>query len=430
MAKSFLSAKTELGTLDPSCKEKKINICVQGCGTFAEWTMEQYRTMDEVFLHSLVDRHIEKAIWCARKHGVGKYYDYTADCMTEDVDLVYIATPPYVHYEQSKIALEKGKHVLVEKPSSITVEETKELVKLAEEKGLRFHCNLVMRYNPFYRFLREVVKSEVLGSVNSFDFRNYATDQPVGSWFWDKKLSGGIFIEHGVHFFDIMNSILGKGKVVQSFAIPRKNYNFEDRVGATVIYPGGIPGTFLHSFTQKMEIERNYLYLAFERGYLVFYEWIPTAVTGEVWVTPEEYVKLHHLLFEVLPSYTELTVDGVLEKMDEETMELPQVCINADEIVEVEYLEPRETPDLDVPRGPIIKNRHYKGPDAERFNFNLVTRIDEGKPAVYSECSRKCMEDLIEGIKNPEHKLAFSGQDMIDCMENAEYAENKRLIIK
>jgi predicted dehydrogenase len=419
-----------MGDSNVKTETNLFNICVQGCGGFAEWAMDQYTQLGSVKIHSLVDRHIEKAIWCARRHGAEHYYDHTQDCMTGDVDLVYIATPPYVHYEQTDIALEKGKHVLVEKPPAMTKKETEKLVQKAEKKNLRLQCNFVMRYNPYYNALREVVKSGILGKVNSFAFKNYAQNIPEDSWFWKKDLCGGIFIEHGVHFFDVMNSILGKGKTIQSYTIKRQGHDFEDRYFATVMYPGNIPGSFYHSFTQEQIIERNYLYVAFERGYLVLYEWIPTAMTGEVWVSPEDYIKLHKLLFEHLPQHTDLTVDTMIEKMDEEEMNFGEVCIEADEIVEIEDKLSENSGDIEAPWGPLIRERHYSGPRGELFNFKLYSRIEEGKPAVYSECTRKCMADLVEGILNPDHKMVISGEDLVNCMEVAEDAEKNKLIFE
>jgi predicted dehydrogenase len=419
-----------MGDTNVKTESKSLNICVQGCGGFAEWAMDQFAQLDNASIHSLVDRHIEKAIWCARRHGAENYYDHTQDCMTDEVDLVYIATPPYVHYEQTNIALDRGKHVMVEKPPAMTKKEVEKLVQKAEKSNLRLHCNLVMRYNPYYNILRDIVKSGILGKVNSFAFKNYAQNIPEDSWFWKKELCGGIFIEHGVHFFDIMNSILGKGKTIQSYTIKRRGFEFEDRYFASVMYPGNIPGSFYHSFTQKSIIERNYLYVAFERGYLVFYEWIPTAMTSEVWVSPEDYVRLHRLLFDQLPEYTDLTVDSMMEKMDDEEMDFGELCIEADEIIEIEDRISENAGDVEAPWGPLIRERHYSGADGELFNFKLTSRVEEGKWPIYSECTKKCMADLIEGIVNPDHQTAFSGEDLVNCVENAEDAEINRLIFE
>src|ERR1035438_1204334 len=66
--------------------------------------------------------------------------------------------------------------------------------------------NLMQRYNPLYGQISQLIKSQLLGNVLHGYFENYACDEGLGSehWFWDPKKSGGIFIEHGVHFLDIV----------------------------------------------------------------------------------------------------------------------------------------------------------------------------------------------------------------------------------
>jgi len=62
-----------------------------------------------------------------------------------DVQLVYIATPPFLHYAQARDALRAGKHVIVEKPLAVTMEQADELVSIAQEKGLLLVTNLMQR---------------------------------------------------------------------------------------------------------------------------------------------------------------------------------------------------------------------------------------------------------------------------------------------
>jgi predicted dehydrogenase len=63
----------------------------------------------------------------------------------------------------------------------------------------------MQRYNPLFGKVSRLVQSRVLGEVLHGSFENYGSDEnlPVDHWFWDRSKSGGIFIEHGVHFFDL-----------------------------------------------------------------------------------------------------------------------------------------------------------------------------------------------------------------------------------
>ena len=82
-------------------------------------------------------------------------------------------------------------------------------------------------------------------------------------WFWDETKSGGIFIEHGVHFFDMFSGWLGKGKVVNALQMQRPGIDekITDRVQATVLYKEGIVN-FYHGFDQPKILDRQEMRLA------------------------------------------------------------------------------------------------------------------------------------------------------------------------
>jgi predicted dehydrogenase len=194
-----------------------------------------------------------------------------------DVQLVYIATPPFLHYEQARDALRAGKHVIVEKPLAVTMEQADELVSIAREQRLLLVTNLMQRYNPLFKQIKELVDSTLLGDVLHATFENYACDEGLGPehWFWDRAKSGGIFIEHGVHFFDMFAGWLGRGDVESAGRVMRPGSGIEEQVYCTALY-GNVPVTFYHGFTQAGRMDRQELRLLFERGDVTLREWIPT----------------------------------------------------------------------------------------------------------------------------------------------------------
>ena len=109
-------------------------------------------------------------------------------------------------------------------------------------------------------------------------FENYASDENLDAnhWFWDETKSGGIFIEHGVHFFDMFSGWLGAGKVVNALQMqrPAVHSKITDRVQATVLYKEGTVN-FYHGFDQPKILDRQEMRLQFERGEITLYEWVP-----------------------------------------------------------------------------------------------------------------------------------------------------------
>ena len=72
----------------------------------------------------------------------------------------------------------------------------------------------MQRYNPVYDAVDRLIQSGTLGELLHGSFENYASDEnlPPEHWFWDRSKSGGIFVEHGVHFFDLFAGWLGPGR--------------------------------------------------------------------------------------------------------------------------------------------------------------------------------------------------------------------------
>ena len=149
------------------------------------------------------------------------------------------------------------------------------------QRGLLLATNLMQRYNPLFDAVGELLKRKPLGELLHAYFENYACDEslPAEHWFWDRSKSGGIFVEHGVHFFDLFAGWLGPGKVEAAQVCVRPGTTIEDQVQCTVRYGDGVLVNFYHGFTQLGRMDRQELRLVFERGDVRLEEWIPVRAT-------------------------------------------------------------------------------------------------------------------------------------------------------
>ena len=138
-------------------------------------------------------------------------------------------------------------------------------------------ANLMQRYNPLFEAVRQLISSRALGEFLHGSFDNFAADEGLSPehWFWDRAKSGGIFIEHGVHFFDLFEGWLGPGQVVAAHRTLRAGQGFEEQVQCSVRYAGGALVDFHHSFTQPSRLDRQEFRLSFERGDILLEEWVP-----------------------------------------------------------------------------------------------------------------------------------------------------------
>ncbi len=260
----------------------ELRIGVIGFGGFAQFAVQQFVQVPGVRMVAMAGTHREAAIAAAKRFGIPDIQEVDALLARPDVDLVYIATPPFLHYSQGLAALRAGKHVICEKPLAMNVGHADELVSTARDRGLMCVANLMQRYNPLFDVTRAIVEERLLGEPLHGTFENYAVDEglPPEHWFWNRELSGGIFIEHGVHFFDLFAGWLGAGQVVAAQETLRPGdaagAGVQEQVQATVRYDSGPLVNFYHGFHQPGRLDRQELRLVFERGDLRLNEWVPT----------------------------------------------------------------------------------------------------------------------------------------------------------
>lgn len=251
-----------------------------GAGGFGLFALQQFLQVPGVQLVAIAGTHREAALAMAQRFGVPDLVDTQALLSNPGVDLIYIATPPFLHHPQALAALQAGKHVVCEKPLAMNVAQADELLALARSKDLLCVANLMQRYNPLFDAVAGVVESRVLGECLHGWFENYASDEGLSAehWFWDRGKSGGIFIEHGVHFFDLFEGWLGPGEVVAAQRTLRPGSGIEEQVQCTVHHASGPRVNFYHGFTQPSRLDRQEFRLLFEHGDLTLEEWVPTRV--------------------------------------------------------------------------------------------------------------------------------------------------------
>lgn len=267
-----------------------VRIGAIGAGGFGLFALQQFLQIPDVRLVAIAGTSQEAAAAMARRFGVEDVIDTAQLLADPDIDLIYIATPPFLHFPQARAALLAGKHVICEKPLAMTLAQADELVDLARERDLLCIANLMQRYNPLYDAALAVVESGVLGACLHGWFENYASDEGLREdhWFWDREKSGGIFIEHGVHFFDLFAGWLGKGEVVAAQRVLRPGSGIEEQVQCTVRYAGGPLVNFYHGFTQPSRLDRQEFRLLFEHGELTLEEWVPVRARIRAAVNEEQ----------------------------------------------------------------------------------------------------------------------------------------------
>jgi len=258
----------------------RIGLGVIGCGGFGLFALQHFAQVPGVRPVAMAGTHREAARAAARRFGMPDIVAVEALLERADVDLVYVATPPFLHHEQAMAALRRDKHVICEKPLALTLEEADEMIALARERDRLLVADLMQRYNPIFAAVRALITERLLGEPLNGTFENYANDEGLGPghWFWDRSKSGGIFVEHGVHFFDLFAGWFGRGRVVAAQRTLRPGESVEEQVQCTVRYGETVLVNLYHGFHQTARMDRQELRLVFERGDVTLHEWVPTQV--------------------------------------------------------------------------------------------------------------------------------------------------------
>ncbi len=135
-----------------------------GAGWIAHKMAQALAPLKEAQVYAIASRSIEKAQEFAQQYAIPQAYGSYEELVDDpEVDLVYIATPHSHHYPHTRLALEHGKHVLVEKAFTANLREAEQLIALAQEKKLFITEAIWTRYMPLSHKVKELMESGIIG---------------------------------------------------------------------------------------------------------------------------------------------------------------------------------------------------------------------------------------------------------------------------
>lgn len=130
------------------------------------------------------------------------------------IDAAYIPLPPALHYKWARKALEAGKHVFVEKPSTTSVADSESLITLASSKGLALHENYMFIYHSQLEEIKNVVKSGEIGDVRLYRITFGFPLRQLNDFRYNRSLGGGALLDAGGYCLKYANWLLGGNALV------------------------------------------------------------------------------------------------------------------------------------------------------------------------------------------------------------------------
>ena len=183
------------------------------------------------------------------------YASYEALASDPEVECVYIATPNTLHYENCRLCLENGKHVLCEKPFTVNPAQAESLYRLAEEKRLFIMEALWTRMLPLYAELRRLIQECAIGRLRhvSCQYGFIAQGQRKDRKF-NSALGGGALLDIGIYNLGFLQLVTGAEPTeVTTAELKINDYGTDEYSRLILKYPGGVTAESIQTIGQTLD---------------------------------------------------------------------------------------------------------------------------------------------------------------------------------
>lgn len=276
----------------------KVRLGIIGVGNMGSSHIENYLEgkLPEIEITAVADINPERLKWAAEKVEGVKCYNTEAELMDSgEVDAVLIATPHYFHPPYVIEALNKGLHVMSEKPAGVYTKQVREMNEVADKSDKVFGIMFNQRTNCLYRKAHELVHSGKYGELKRVTWIItdwYRTQAYYNSGGWRATWSGeggGVLLNQCPHQLDLWQWICGMPEKITAVCHEGKWHDIEveDDVMIYAQYPNGATGTFITTTgdfpgTNRLEITLDKAKLICEKGKLI---------VDELAMSTEEHIK-------------------------------------------------------------------------------------------------------------------------------------------
>ncbi len=218
-----------------------LNFAIVGCGRISSrhaQALADLQATHNVKLTAVCDIIEARAQNSASKYGVKAYTNYQQMLADPEIDVVSVCVPSGLHSSMGQEAARAGKHVLMEKPISLTVADADALIETCEREGVTLAVVLQNRFNPPMRELRALVDSGQLGklhlgnaTVRWYRPQEYYEDGWHGTW----SMDGGALMNQSIHHIDALIWLMGDVKKITAYTGTLAHRMEAEDVGVAVL---------------------------------------------------------------------------------------------------------------------------------------------------------------------------------------------------
>ena len=255
----------------------KLSLCIVGCGRYADVVLNEIHEMTDDFDFYFASRDLQKAReYCERFGGIDYFGTYEEALSDSRVEAAYFFTPHHVHLENTELAAQQGKHILMEKPIARTVEESQALVKTAQDAGVQLMVAENYRFLHTTRRAKSMIETGTLGSIGDLrliDIKVEAFRPPPTPWRLDASLTGGgSFIDAGIHYIDLIVHLGGMPTQIYAAAPTKVHRSSQGEDGLVLLanLPNDAVAVFNFSRATSRNVQNDYVGITGTKGYIEF----------------------------------------------------------------------------------------------------------------------------------------------------------------
>lgn len=252
-----------------------IRIGIVGLGGIAGIHISAYRRIGGIKIVAVCDAlgTAARSYPLIEGEGITLYSDIQSMLDAEELDVLDICAPTHLHASLSIAALERGLHVLCEKPMASTYAEAAAIAEAAKKSGRIFMTAQVVRFSRPYRHLRSLTETGELGRLVSLALyrRSPLPKWRGGAMSADAKKNGGCMIDLAIHDVDFISSLLGEPQSACGVYHPAREDDCNDYVAAALCYGDTLVTLDSGFFSADLPFSCGYRAI-FERGYLEYDE--------------------------------------------------------------------------------------------------------------------------------------------------------------
>lgn len=255
---------------------KQTRWAMVGTGLMLRLIGRDLRLTENVEARVIVSRRRETADAAAAEYGFAEASDdFEAVLRRDDIDVVYIATPHSEHFRLGMAALAAGKHILVEKPMTISSQQTRDLCEFARRQGLFAMEAMWTAFNPAIIEMRRRVAGGAIGNVRLMH-ANFGLSIPYDAKarIWAKELAGGSTLDQGVYTLSLAHMLFGTPTTIVATGSVLERVDAEAVV--TLGFPGGERAVCVNGLRAATPMTA---YIAGDRGHIALPQpfWAPAA---------------------------------------------------------------------------------------------------------------------------------------------------------